>query len=78
MLNARCKQSKKVELCNDGRDDDCRYLSFLWWQQGGCSQMPLGMHPFEWACKTGNVDSFMRFIRLRRLPRIPEKASDRL
>ena len=30
-----------------------------------------GMDPFEWACKAENVDSFLRFIRLKKLPRVP-------
>ena len=51
--------------------DDLTKLACLWSQQELCGRRPAKIDPFEWACQENNVDSFMLFTRLKRLPKVP-------
>ena len=43
----------------------------MWSQQELCGRRPAKIDPFEWACQGRNVDSFLLFTRLKRLPKVP-------
>ena len=52
-------------------DDDLTRLACLWSQQELCGRRPVKMDPFAWACHEPNVDSFLLFVRPKRLPNVP-------
>ena len=56
---------------NKGYGLDITRLACLWSQQELCGRRPAKCDPFEWACQEGNIDSFVLFARLKRLPRVP-------
>ena len=66
----------KWEPCATARDhhcspDDLTKLACLWSQEELCGRRPAKIDPFEWACHENNIDSFMLFTRLKRLPKVP-------
>jgi len=51
--------------------DDLTRLANLWSQQELCGRRPAKVDPFVWACHEPNIDSFMLFVRLKQLPKVP-------
>ena len=58
----------------DDQGHDLTKLACLWAQQELCGRRPVKYDPFEWACKGRNVDSFLLYARLKRLPKVPTVA----
>ena len=50
---------------------DLTRLACLWSQQELCGRRPAKVDPFAWACHEPNIDSFMLFVRLKQLPKVP-------
>ena len=50
---------------------DLTRLACLWSQQELCGRRPVKVDPFAWACKEANLDSFLLFVRLKQLPKVP-------
>ena len=50
---------------------DLTRLACLWSQQELCGRRPAKYDPFKWACRERNVDSFLLYVRLKRLPKVP-------
>ena len=50
---------------------DLTRLACLWLQQELCGRRPAKVDPFTWACHAPNVDSFLLFVRLKQLPKVP-------
>ena len=46
-------------------------LACLWSQQELCGRRPAKVDPFAWACHGTNLDSFLLFVRLKQLPKVP-------
>ena len=50
---------------------DLTRLACLWSQQELCGRRPAKVDPFAWACHEPNIDSFLLFVKLKQLPKVP-------
>ena len=50
---------------------DLTRLACLWAEQELCGRRPAKCDPFAWACREKNLDSFLLFVRLKQLPKVP-------
>ena len=50
---------------------DLTCLACLWAEQELCGRRPAKCDPFAWACREKNQDSFLLFVRLKQLPKVP-------
>ena len=61
----------KLRFAAATKEGDLTRLACLWSQQELCGRRPAKYDPLKWACKGRNVDSFLLYVRLKRLPKVP-------
>lgn len=76
--NGTKQANRKGRLQDDGLSQpvaatagDLARLACLWSEQELCGRRPAKVDPFAWACHEPNLDSFMLFVRLKQLPKVP-------
>ena len=50
---------------------DLTRLACLWSQQELCVRRLAKVDPFAWACHEHNIDSFLLYVKLKQLPKVP-------
>ena len=50
---------------------DFTRLACLWSEQELCGRRPVKVDLFAWACHEPNLDSFLLFVKLKQLPKVP-------
>ena len=68
---AECHLAQPGKQGQANRQDDLIKLACLWSQLELCGPRPAKVSPFERACCDSNIDSFLLFTRLKRLPKVP-------